>query len=387
MRYLKIILLVFICAAGLLILEFSSRKILETTKLQQKIKYAEDRLKDKTHIIGCFDEYLGWGYRPNASERQHTSDFDVVYAINSKGFRDKEVPESRFSGEFRMVALGESNVFGEGINYGERFTEIIENSLKNVEVINMGVWGFGADQSLLQLERDGIKFKADVVVLFVIRDFLERCKLYKRLESIKPRFVLSENKKDIVLEDLNFIQNRLVTDTGSETLQNQMESGHKKTAPSFLAKSSLFTLLDSKKRMLEINKIISDKDASRWRDIGRQLDKDVKRGSQYDEKDFKQFVFLMLKRYKEICNRNSADFVIIYIDVDKEYFSRLVVDSARVLGIDYLDLSDVLRRASSKNPLRFNIDPHYNEFAHRVIGEAVSDYLMKKYKFINRRRY
>jgi len=145
MRYLKIILLVFICAAGLLILEFSSRKILETTKLQQKIKYAEDRLKDKTHIIGCFDEYLGWGYRPNASEKQHTSDFDVVYSINSKGFRDKEVLESRFSGEFRMAALGESNVFGEGINYGERFTEVIENSLKNVEVINMGVWGFGAD--------------------------------------------------------------------------------------------------------------------------------------------------------------------------------------------------------------------------------------------------
>lgn len=386
---LKIILLGFSLVLGLAILEIVSKIILKTTRLDHKVKYVEDKLKDNSHMhtIGCFDTYLGWGYRPNTSEKQHTSDFDVDYSINSKGFRDKEISTDKLLGKFRIVALGESMVFATGINYGKRFTEIIENSLENVEVINMGVQGFGADQSLLQLERDGFQFKADAVILFVMQDFLERCKLYQRLQAIKPKFVLNDNKDDIVLQDINFIKNKLVTSIHSETSQHKLENIHKKSVPSFLEKSSLFTLLNSKKRLLEINKIMADNERCRWQNISKQLKEDAKRDAAYNDRDFKQIVFLMLKRYKEICDRHSAGFIIVYIDVNKGYFSKWLANPIMNLEIDYLDLSDVLREASNKNPLRFNIDPHYNEFTHRVIGEYVSDYLWRKYNLVRNKEY
>ena len=48
-------------------------------------------------------------------------------------------------------------------------------------------------------------------------------------------------------------------------------------------------------------------------------------------------------------------------------------------GIAYYDLSGVLMNASGKHALRFAVDPHYNPFTNRVIGEYLSDFLRKTY--------
>lgn len=373
--FLKITLIGFGLIIGFILLELASKMILKTTRLDQKVRYAQERLKDKASTIGCFDAYLGWGYTPNTRQEQHTSDFDADYFINSKGIRDKEISRDGFSKEFRIVALGESTVFGEGVNYGKRFTEIIEDALENVEVINMGVRGFGADQSLLQLERDGFQFQPNAVILFIIQDFFERCKLYQRLQAVKPRFVLNESKDTIVLQDINFIIGAF-----PETSMRESEGVFKKLTLGFLERSSLFTFLKIKKIMYEINKNITDNDRSRWQNIYKQLTEDNKRGVAYNDKDFERLIFLMLKRYQKVCQENSADFILAYIDMDKRYFLKYFLNPCNELKIKYLDLSDMLVKASNKYSLRFNIDPHYNEFTHRVIGEYVSGYLTKKYK-------
>jgi len=385
---LKIILLWFSIVLAFTILEVAAKRILKTTRLGQKVKYLEDRLKENVHTIGSYDAYLGWGYLPNTSEKYYTSDYYVDYSINSKGFRDKEISIDKPLGEFRIVALGESTVFGEGINYGKRFTEIIQNSLDNVEVINMGVWGFGADQSLLLLEKEGFKFKPDAVILFVIQDFFERCKMYQRsMLCIKPRFVLNDNKDDIVLQDINFIKDKFSINIHPETSAPQLKNIPKAPVLSFIERSSLFSLLNSKKKILEINKMTADIDRSRLQGIGEQLEKDMKRGFVYKGKDFERLVFLMIKRYQEECKRNSTDFILVYIDRNKGYFLKYFANSCRDLGVKYIDLSDVLLKASNNYPLRFNIDPHYNEFAHRVIGEYVSGYIGKQYNLVRNKGY
>jgi hypothetical protein len=386
---LNIFLLGFSLLIGIAFLEIASKIVLKTTRLNEKIKYAEDGLKNSSpaYSIGCSDEYLGWGFRPNTSEKCRNSDFDVDYSINSKGFRDRETSVDGLSEKFRIIALGESTVFGEGVDYGRRFTEIIENALDNVEVINMGVWGFGADQSLLQLERDGFQFKPDAVILFVIEDFFERCKLYQRGRAVKPRFVLNDNKDGLVLQDINFIKNKLLDNVYSEALQNGLGDIHKKNVPSFLESSSLFILLHSRKRLLEINEIMANKDRDRWLNFSKQYEEDKKRDIAYNNADFKRIVFLMLKRYKELCDRHSVNFMLVYIGEDKEYFSEWLAVHLMSLGIDYLDLSSDLCEASKKNPLRFSIDPHYNGSTHRLIGEYVSDYLSKKYNLASNKEH
>lgn len=181
-------------------------------KLNEKIKYIEDAsVHNSQSLIGCReDEKIGWGFKPNSESREITSDFDVVYSINSKGIRDKEISFEKLPEEFRIIALGESTVFGWGVNYGKRFSEIIEQILDNTEVINMGVGGFGMDQSFLQLERDGFKFNPDLVILFLFDDFIERCKdVIRDWGEFKPRFVLNEDKVDLVLQDLDFVKKNL----------------------------------------------------------------------------------------------------------------------------------------------------------------------------------
>ncbi|MDD5116261.1 MAG: hypothetical protein PHW98_04265 [Candidatus Omnitrophica bacterium] len=376
---LGVILFLFILLIGICVLEFASGLILRDTKLDQKVRYLEGRLKDSSRQIGCFDPYLGWGYRPGATEEKHSSDFDVVYHINSAGFREKEPLEDNKAACFRVIALGESNVFGEGVDYGKRFTEIIEGSLQDVEVINMGVRGFGADQSLLQLENGGFRFRPNTVILFVIRDFFERCKLYKRLGQIKPRFILSEDKKDLILQDMDFIENKLGAHTDPESDCNFSAVTAGRPGRSFLAKSSLVTFLNSKKRIAEIDKIATGETQYKWQKISEWLESDRRQGVRYNDNDFKQLIFLILERYKKICDRNSSEFVLIYIDKNKDYFSKFIADPVKKLKIDYLDLSGVLCDAANKESLTFNIDPHYNAFAHMVIGANVSDYLAKKY--------
>jgi hypothetical protein len=376
---LEVILFFSILLIGICVLEFASKLILKDTKLDQKVRYLEGRFKVGSRQIGCFDPHLGWGCTPGAIEEQRSSDFDVTYRINSDGFRDRELPGGNIPSGFKIIALGESNVFGEGLDYGKRFTEVIEGSLKDVEVINMGVRGFGAVQSLLQLESVGLQFKPNTVILFVIRDFFERCKLCKRLGQIKPRFILSEDKKDLVLQDMEFIENKLGVHADPGPGNNFSAVAREEPDSSFLARSNLFTLLDSKKRMAEINKIAIGEAQYKWHKIGEQLESDKRQGVRYSDDDFKQLIFLILKRYKRICDKNSSDFVLVYIDRDKNYFSKFIADAVKKLKIDCLDLSGILCDASSKRSLTFSIDPHYNGFSHMIIGVNVSDYLAKKY--------
>ena len=101
------------------------------------------------------------------------------------------------------MALGDSYTFGEGVNYGSRYSEIIENALNNTEVINMGVWGFGLDQSFLQLQRDGINFNPDLVIVFLNQVYLVRCRSPFWLDAQKPRFILSEDKQSLLLQKIN----------------------------------------------------------------------------------------------------------------------------------------------------------------------------------------
>ena len=207
------------------------------------------------------------------------------------------------------------------------------------------------------------------------------------LQAMKPRFVLNDNKDDIVLQDIDFIKNKLGANLHPEIFQHQLDNIHEKSAPSFIERSGLFTLLNSKMKILEINRTLADIDRSRRKLINKELVKGKKRGVVYNDRDSERFISLMLKRYQEICKNNSTDFILVYIDQNKRYFLRYFANPCRDLGVKYTDLSDVLRKASNKNPLRFNIDPHYNEFAHRVIGEYVSDYLKKKYNLVRNKEY
>lgn len=377
------LLLVLMLIISLSVLEIIANQYLKANKLIEKLNNVERIISNKdSQSIGYFDKDLGWGFKPNSQGWRNTSDFHVEYFINSKGNRDKETSIEKPFAVFRVIALGESMVFGDGVNYGKRFTEVIEDSLANVEVVNMGVWGFGADQSLLQLKRDGFQFHPDAVVLFAINDFFERCKYVSRTGGVKPRFVLNPAKNGIILQDVQFVKKTF-----------KIAPFHKKQSTkevvkdknnSLLAGSKLMLLLNYNKKMREINKRNKGFDKKYWRQVYKDLANDQKYIDAYNEEDFRKLVYFILQQYSVICKEQGVDFVLVHIDIGGKLRLK---DICQELNITYLDLSQVLFCASKNRPLSFKINPHYNDSIHKIIGEYVSDYLKKKYNLQKAKDY
>lgn len=367
---LKILLILIGLGIGFLIIEFMIRVYLNKTidVLREKVKYIKER---KVVNIGAYDKDLGWGFRPKAEDSLLTSDFFVTYKINSQGLRDEEYSYEKKEGIFRIAALGESFTFGEGINFGNRYTEIIEQVLNKVEVINMGVWGFGLDQSILYFKRDGFKFNPDLVIIFVIDDYLQRCKDFIRSSNFKPRFILSENKDSLILQDINFISKVFTKDFSSQIIEHKWEEREK----GIFIRSKLFTLLRYYQEIISSKKELEKRDKRYWSSIYKNLKKE--RLCDYNEEDFKKLIYLLLEDFKKFCINHGFQLLIVNTDT---YRIRYLEDICNALEISYLDLSKNLSNASKFKPLRFMIDPHYNEVAHRLIGEYIGEYLKNHYR-------
>jgi hypothetical protein len=117
--------------------------------------------------IGRFDRTLGWSLMPNASGSSSRTGQKITYRINSKGLRDDETDYAKPAGTFRIVLLGDSRTFGYAVPIEKHFSKLIEGYFAHVEVINMGVSGFGVDQELLFLRSEGFRYQPDLVIAYV----------------------------------------------------------------------------------------------------------------------------------------------------------------------------------------------------------------------------
>lgn len=142
-----------------------------------------------------FDPELGWKLVPNVSKKNRQWCNHVPATTNSFGWRDKEHEVEKPIGVTRMVALGDSFTFGFGVDYGQRFSEFLEEDVPRLEVINMGVFAYGTDQEVLAYELYGKQYKPDIVVLnvFLHNDLIE-LRLKEKYSFPKPYFVLDQGE-------------------------------------------------------------------------------------------------------------------------------------------------------------------------------------------------
>ncbi len=98
----------------------------------------------------------------------------TLYKINSQGFRYHKFKPEKKRGLFRILAIGDSVVFGFCIPARERFTDRLEALLnKNrppssdvvYEVINAGVGGWNTYNECAFLEARGLQLKPDLILL------------------------------------------------------------------------------------------------------------------------------------------------------------------------------------------------------------------------------
>lgn len=87
--------------------------------------------------------------------------------INRQGYRDAQFRNRPVTGP-RVVFLGDSYVMGLTTPSAQTIPNQLESLLGDADVLNMGVFGYGPDQSLIQLRDEALGYAPDVVVLAVM---------------------------------------------------------------------------------------------------------------------------------------------------------------------------------------------------------------------------
>ena len=113
-----------------------------------------------------YQQFDPHGYRLWPSQRTAVRSPDgrlIGIVSNADGFRSRRefrAPDPRP----RIVVLGDSMVFGSGVEEPERFTEVLEAGEPGWRIDNLGMTAYGPDLMLRALEHVGVALRPDVVV-------------------------------------------------------------------------------------------------------------------------------------------------------------------------------------------------------------------------------
>ncbi len=155
-----------------LIFTFVPLSVLELS-LRPIVKRGEE---PKTTIF-MRDPQLGWRHKPNSEGIWGRT----IVKINGKGLRGPELDYAKPPNTTRILFLGDSVTFGDQLkSYEQTFPYLTQSILerrwgRRVEAINAGVSGYSPWQEDIYLEKEGIKYGPDLVVVsFVLNDVTEK---------------------------------------------------------------------------------------------------------------------------------------------------------------------------------------------------------------------
>jgi len=157
------------------------------------------RHSDEIQVYFTFDAYdpaLGW--RPKANVVDQKVYGDKFLNTNSRQLRGRtEYSFDKDPHKRRILVLGDSFTFGEEVSDDETYPHHLQALLPDAEVINMGVHGYGHDQMLLLLQKEGLLYHPDIVVLGFLTADMERNLLLFR-DYAKPRFRIADGGLELI---------------------------------------------------------------------------------------------------------------------------------------------------------------------------------------------
>lgn len=339
-----------------------------------------------------YDGKLGWALAPKTQRRSvdHKTHLDYMVKINSLGMRDREVTLDKPAGVTRILHMGDSVPFGNGVDARWRYSDFMGRALgDNVEVLNLGVPGWGTDQAVLHFERLGRQLHPDIVILTftmvndVVNNALNRVLLGT---AEKPRFEVHDGK---------------------------LELAHRVGPPAAVKRSRLKALARSSRFLVAIKRRIDRQrhanahathippgfahghELSHWSVFERNPDPVVTEAWHTTE--------ALLLRLSRDCNEIGARLVVFafpLVEADDEWCDELAeragVDPATLdmkgpfdrlasfcdeNRIDFLYPIDEFRAASKKRSLYFEADGHPNEFGHALAARTLLDFVRERYHF------
>jgi hypothetical protein len=112
---------------------------------------------------------VGYTYMPNAKLRVQGASGGYLVRTNAAGFRsDREFSPQRAAGCARALLFGDSQSAGDGVVNSLRFSDLLEQSVPNLEVFNYALSGSGTDQQFLAYEEQcDVEHDLVIIALYV----------------------------------------------------------------------------------------------------------------------------------------------------------------------------------------------------------------------------
>ena len=129
-----------------------------------------ERTRLGSPIVGS--PVYGWELRKSWRGRDRSG---APITLDAHGRRLTPAPRAGLPVSRRVLMLGDSIAFGPGVADGETFSHKLHELDPTLAVVNLAVPGYGTDQALLRLQREGALLAPDVVVLHfcVANDFVD----------------------------------------------------------------------------------------------------------------------------------------------------------------------------------------------------------------------
>jgi hypothetical protein len=343
-----------------------------------------------------FNDSLGWVGIKNAEGDFKWIDTEHHVKQNKFGFRGTEYNYER-TGKRRILFLGDSFLWGFGLENKDIFTSVIEkNNADSVEIVNMGVSGYGNDQELLLWQKQGYKWRPDDVVLMITLNN----DLYDNMTGSTNRYnkpVFTVNPKTYELELTN-IPVKKGTQAWDTTYVHTFNISFKEKIEKHSALAQLIINAlaknDNMRRYLEKNNYIRERQGGYGYEYAMFF-KNLDQGTNNTWYVFSKILQLIQTDVKA----KGANFHVAIIPSNVQVYPELwkdfvvqsgvpdnmqydipnirIADLCSKMKIDVIDLLPDLKAASVNNPyLYFLMNRHWTKAGHLVVAKTLEQSLL-----------
>jgi len=290
---------------------------------------------------------------------------------NSFGFRDGDTGERNINGKPYYVFLGASDVFGNGVNFEDSFVGIFAEHARSMgqEALNLAIGGhyFLDQEALLKDFLKGVDRKPSVI--FFCLNALHIPKFDKRNQHI-------------------------VVKSGHTFEKNRWKVAYLRVMLGDI--SSAYCFFRDNVRKLQYGYL-----KTQFKDETPEfLNIYAKSNRMYDSETIGRFQ-KYLRDFEGFCRSNGMEVVYVYLPLsdsfdltdllirlgenpnkyDAYYYEQLMINYCERTNARLINLTPALKKYHDQGvKLRFDLDPHFNKFANKVIGEYLTTEFFSKKK-------
>jgi len=306
--------------------------------------------------------YYKWDTRPTTffpsiTHRAITNNYDIRFKTNSLGFKDTDINYTKNENTKRILLLGDSYIEAVGIAPDKQLGRVLEKLFDeeniNLEVISMGMSGYGQNEQLVNYNLLGKKFIPDLVITFFCKnDIDDNLRTKDRYFNDSGELIFGYTNEKITLKQIFF-----------RKFTNTFETYHiyKKILRGLYTKERVKLIKENKK----IHKSFS-----------------------LDSEEFKYLEKIVSRLKQDISVRDNIKLLNIIVSdnvtkkLNDEHYKILSMTEEiyKSLNIDTINTDYIFRKYyNEKNILpHWSNDFHWNENGNKLVAELIHTYLKNK---------